>query len=275
LVTAIFLQYKTIKENIKELGYDIGFIKNDELSISNESTGTVKCNEKEENKNEINGIVAGKEDEKNKIFFSNFGKDENKWEGLGDRFERKEYNENIFKPILTENFPEGREIFSYEKFSPNFKLSFDFLPLNEKKINLSIGYGYLWRIIIGSGDYNQIQIQINSRYPYPAKKSDDWKTECKSWIKRNVGLKPINQMAIILNSQPDKSNPNNILLNGTIKGILKNDSQETVPIETCKLPLPKPNDVLNEEISIGILDSREEGIEIKFNEFKLELSNIN
>lgn len=183
-----------------------------------------------------------------------------------------EKKNNVVKPNITQNFLGGRDIFFNEDVGLNFETSLKFIPQNEAKINLAINYGYLFRLIIGNGDYNQIQMQYNSRYPHENLKTEDWENveenNQKKWIRPNSRLAVKNPIEVSITSRP-KLEQNKIGVKVVITGFLQNSSEKENFNFEYEIKTNKNSNEFKEKIGIGFLDPLKEGIETQLEEFKL------
>jgi len=198
-------------------------------------------------------------------------KDLNNWIGI-ENFEIEQGN--IFKPVLSEKFPEGREMFCNQKMGMDFSLPIKFTPLNENKINISINYGYLWRIIMGNNDYKQIQIQLNDKYLSEDKEKAEWKDVKggRFWINRPRGLMSLKQVKATIVSKLSDIKNKKVNVSVYISGVSAYDETdyELTPPFSVDLSLPKDKKDFSEKIGIGILDTKKEGVKIQLEEFKLQ-----
>ena len=203
---------------------------------------------------------------------SDFSRDNiKKWKGNENLIAIDEKN-SIYKPKITSNFLGGRDIFFPESSNPNFNVKLRFTPKNEEKINLALNYGYLFRFIIGNGDYNQVQMQYNSRYPEKNLKKDDWveveEVNQEKWIKRNGRLEPKKQIELTVHSQA-KYNSNKIFITISIVGLVEGESEKGERDFNYEIETGEKSEDFNEMLGIGLLDPSEEGIETELEEFKL------
>lgn len=200
-------------------------------------------------------------------------KNSNNWLGI-ENFKIEQ--ENIFKPILSENFLEGRELFCNKEVGINFQVYFKFTPLNNKKVNTSINYGNLWRIIIGNGDYRQIRVQKNEEYPLKNNKQVDWVDikDGKKWLRLNSRLselESLRQVEVEIISKISKENAIQENITLKIAGISKNEEiLKDFDEYSFKISLPKDCNDLKEKIGVGILGTEKDEIKVQFEEFKIE-----
>jgi len=206
-----------------------------------------------------------------KYFKNNFDEKEIKeWEGY-ENIETANIENKIFKPKITENFLGGRDIFFPEPWNPHFHVSLSFVPQNEEMINVALNYGYLFRVIVGNGDYNQVQMQYNSRYPNKNLKKSDWKeigeTNQEKWIKRNGRLETKKKIIFSITSRPEY-NSNKIFVDVVISGILRDLSKREDFTFSYEINTDRNSLEYNEFIGIGLLDPLEDGVETQLDNFE-------
>ncbi|MDP1833321.1 MAG: hypothetical protein Q8L11_00100 [Candidatus Moranbacteria bacterium] len=216
-------------------------------------------------------------DQKENIVYDKYFKNDfledgiKKWDGYENLVVVDKKNK-IFKPNVTSNFLGGRDIFFPESWSPKFNVRLAFTPQNDRKINLALNYGYLFRFIVGNGDYNQVQLQYNSRFPNQNLGKNDWKeigeVDQKKWIERNRGLDPKKQIEINMSSWAEQDG-NKIMIKVIVTGLLSGESERRDFDFSYRLETKEKGNGYNEKIGIGLLDPTEEGIAIQLNEFEL------
>lgn len=226
----------------------------------------------EEKPNKLNEEVKGVEDQKNKSEIECNFQENDKCEWIGkNRFEMSGDKEDIFKPILTKEFPEGREMFLDKNISSDFIAYLNFVPQNDKEISLTLNYGNYWRVIIGDGDYNKVMIQRHQKANNPETKWIDVKSESgNKWIRRNIGLSAGMPMEIKIVSS---SGLNAAVLNFKlqISGYLKNKTiKEPVFEEDYRVVVDKLGDECMDKLGIGILDTKNSGVSVKLERFGLK-----
>lgn len=211
-------------------------------------------------------------DDKRATFSSSFLDDEScKWLGLdGIIFLQDE--KNIVRPKISENFLGGRDIFFPVPIPSSFQMTTRFIPLNPEKINIAINYGYVWRIIIGDGDYNRVIMQRNQAPDKQNLGKYDWtdipEINDKKWIRPNHRLDPNKEVAVNIVSRPREGTSVvhiNVTVSGYIDGtIQKKDFDFDYNVETSG-----PAVFTLEKVGIGLLDPFNEGIETKLINFEL------
>lgn len=170
---------------------------------------------------------------------------------------------NIVRPKLTENFSTGREVFLEKKFGSDNQISLEVIPQSGEKVNVSINYGFQWRVIVGDGDYNRVKFQVNSKYPKENLSTDDWITVSelsgKSWIFPNRGLEPRKKISIIVRSQA-KEGSNMVDVDVTVKGLLKGGDRSEDFNFHYSVPMAQKASESFERIGFGLLDPYRENI---------------
>lgn len=180
---------------------------------------------------------------------------------------------NIVQPQISNNFLGGREVFSPMKVTPAFITSLSFVPQNRDKINLSINYGYIWRLIIGNGDYNQIVMQKNIHPNKQNLSKDDWinipEKNGGMWFQRNGRLDPNKEIEVDIVAKPRKESSIihiNVTVSAYINGeIKKQDFDFDYNVDTSG-----EVDSMSERIGIGFLDPYHEDIQTKLLEFHVQ-----
>lgn len=210
---------------------------------------------------EVTPAVLGVNDKKIECRFS----DGRRWVGREDGFFALD---DVYIPNITKNFSEGREMFCRNEIGTNFIATLKFTPLDEKEINVSINYGYVWRIIIGNGDYNQIQAQSNTKYSEQNLKGSDWLIQgSKDWIRRNgYGLKNKNQIEVILTSRAWKDNPRKAHIDLEVRGNPADLKDKLPKFFKFDVDLPKDAVDLNEYLGVGIIAPGKKEIKVKFDD---------
>lgn len=205
--------------------------------------------------------VLGDKDERNNNTIECAFNDNEKWIGK-DQFLSQE---DTYSPNITENFSEGREMFCNEKIGSDFDASLIFTPLDEKEISVSINYGYIWRVIIGNGDYNQIQAQLNSRWPEQDLSGKDWETQGKDWMSNKIlYLKKRTQVQIKILSRVSEVDKRKVHLYITIIGTpvkLQGKREESFDFY---IQLPGDSDKISAYLGVGIISSKQKEIKVKF-----------
>ncbi len=209
------------------------------------------------------GTSSFDEDEKCVSWRSNFGLDALVF--LDDE-------NNIVRPKLTENFSAGREVFLERKFASDDQISLDIIPQDEKKINVSVNYGFLWRVIVGDGDYNKVTLQYNSKYPKENLSTDDWVTVSepsgKDWIFPNRGFEPRKKVSIVVRSRAIGGSSNidiDVVVNGFLRGedVAKDYNFHYI------VPTIRKADELSEQVGFGLLDPYQENISTRLLHFEV------
>lgn len=195
-----------------------------------------------------------------------------KWRGL-DEMIASENDMNTFHPKITPNFLGGRNIFFPIEMSPGFHVVHRFVPQDSEKVNVATNYGYVWRLIVGNGDYNQIVMQRNK---YPDKENlgkHDWvdvpENDNNKWIKRNGRLDSNKEITVDIVSRP-RVDSSIIHVSATISGYINGELQKKDFDFDYNVETPGSANSLMERIGIGLLDPFNEGIETKLIDFSLQ-----
>lgn len=196
-----------------------------------------------------------------------------KWIGMDGLDVTKRDFFKLVKPKITDNFLGGRDIFFPVVLSPNFQTTFSFIPQNSKKINVAINYGYLWRVIVGSGDYNQVVMQKNAQYSRQDLGTDDWviipEKNGGKWIKRNGQLDPQKRVTIHVSSRA-RQDSSVISVKVTVTGFIDGQSHTQEFDFDYDVDTPDLAVRIREKIGIGLLDPYGDGeVETELHEFIL------
>jgi len=200
-----------------------------------------------------------------------FEKDYSKWNSFDNLIfindERK-----IVRPKLTENFSASRTIFFNQAVNPDFKATFKFKPLDEEEISIGISYGYIFRVLVGDGDYNKVLLQKNIKPFKTNLATNDWRevkeeTE-KKWIASNQGLEPGKDVEIILFSRPEEGT-SLIHINLILKGFLKGETKMDEFDFNYTVDVGSNSSKLNKMIGVEFLDTKEKNIKTQLNYFEL------
>jgi hypothetical protein len=179
---------------------------------------------------------------------------------------------NIARPKLTENFSVGRELFLERKFGSDNRVFLEFTPQNEEKVNVSVNYGFQWRVIVGNGDYNKITLQYNSKYPKENLSTKDWivvpEMNGKNWIFPNKGLEPQREISTLISSRAEEGT-NTIRVNVVVTGFLKEESMSRDFEFNYKVPITKKSSDSFEQVGFGLLDPHQENIVTRLYRFEV------
>lgn len=179
---------------------------------------------------------------------------------------------NIVRPKLTENFSVGREVFLERKFSSDNQISLDIVPQDEKKVNVSVNYGFLWRVIVGDGDYNKVTLQYNSKFPKENLSTDDWVTVSESngngWIFPNRGLEPRKKISIVVRSQAVEGS-SKISVDVVVNGFLMGEDVSKGYNFHYSVPTIQKADELSTQVGFGLLDPHQENISTRLLRFEV------
>ncbi len=185
----------------------------------------------------------------------NFQEDDKcEWDGK-NRFEISGEKQNIFKPKWSKDFPVGREMFLNRSVTSDFVAYLKFTPQNNNEISLTLNYGNYWRVIVGSGDYNQVIVQRRKEINDPGSEWINVKSKSGNrWIKRNSSLSARTPIKVQIASIPGLDSAS-LNINLQISGYLKKEIDEkSVFSEDYIIVVDRPGGECEGQLGIGILN---------------------